>query len=209
MIRDDDPFRVCFTGQSGTGKTQLLKLWLERADFGKIFVWDHVGKLVQRARIPTFTRRDVFPALCASPHRIIAFDPSREFPGRYEEGFEWFTASVFYASQKMADVRKLLVVEELQDMAEHTCCPGLAKIFQTGRNYALHVAFTAQAPTEIFWKLRKQITELVTLQHTDPSILGALERWRFNRREIETLGKGHYIVRDVLRGRESRGVVKW
>jgi hypothetical protein len=201
-----DPFKAwhaLITGQSGSGKTTFACDWLRRKPADFRFVFDHQSKLARMLGKEPCYDLALFPAMALSGW--VVFDPVKQFPGEFEEAFDAFCLSAFYASQKLPGY-KLWFCDELGDFCTKTSSPKPVRmIITSGRNWGLHAMAVSRDISEIPKALRAQFTELVTFFQDDPGVIETLEERGFKGDEVRSLKPFEFLCRMPQQGLQYRG----
>jgi hypothetical protein len=193
--------KVLVTGTSGTGKTTLFESLVRKERTRLWFVYDHQGEFAARfKRLNAVVRgREELLEKTAKGGWVI-FDPLDVFPGRSQEGFEFFCDYIFEVSQKMPG-RKILAVDELQVITSNTEPPqSLITLCETGRRFQVDLYCISQAPNRLHNAVRNQLTEVYTFRHSDKNALEYLAQNGFDADEVRGLKPFEWIHRNLNSG---------
>lgn len=199
MNLDHRPRKILITGKTGSGKTTALLELLRRMRYGHVFIFDPELELSRKLGLPVQASVKEL-ALRAMQGAPVCFDPARLFPGRTDEGFA-FVCQWVYAVASVQRGKKLLVVDELQKFTR-LGKGGIPKSFQVvldvGRRQEIDLLIIAQRPNLVNDAVRAQLTEIITLCHTDRLPLAWLEQDGFDPEAVKALpvpgGKIHRVL---------------
>ena len=158
-----------------------------------------------RLRIPEATSGgDLDTAVCRG---WIAFNPHVMFPGRLEEGLEFFCDWMMEVSKRIPG-EKLLVVDEIWRYCNpHSLPPYLAAVVQGGRRARLQLLCNTQEPSSL-GKIANGMSELVAFHLQSKANLEWTEHFGLNPAEIQTLPALAYVAKNCDTGGELRGKIK-
>ena len=174
--------KVLVTGASGSGKTTYflsrIRDWraFDGAKLKQLYVFDHEGEFSRKTGIrPAQTPRDF-------GGRVIAFDPSLMFRGRFAEAFAFFCDFAFEHSTRF-DGAKLFCCDELQKFIGTSASEipqELKNILETGRRYELDFMAISQAPNLIHNRVKNQLSEIVAFQLIEENAAKFVESFGFS-----------------------------
>lgn len=201
---DHPSCKVLVTGNSGTGKTTLFERLVRAQKAQWKFVYDHQGEFQGRFGIPAVSTPAALEEKTIKKGWVV-FDPVEMFEGRNPEGFEFFAEYVFMACKEVRG-RKLFCSDELQFLIDsrQTPQPFLA-ICEAGRRYQIDVFAISQAPNLIHNRVRNQLTEVYTFQHTDENALKYLTDNGFDGDAVRNLRQYEYLYRNLRTGETRTG----
>lgn len=158
------PTKLLITGCSGSGKSTYWTRYVLNCWHDKIFIFDHEAEYCFRNALePCYEITEDI----VKNNRYVIYDPSEQFPGATQSGFNYFAELVFEVAKTLPGT-KLFATDELQKIVDvHTVTYELALLIETGRRYGVDTAFVTQQPNLIHNRLRNQLTELVTFRHLD------------------------------------------
>ena len=193
------------TGRSGTGKTTYWIRYLLGTKAACKFVFDHEGELAFKLRAkPARSSEELAEAVDTG---WCIFDPAVLFPGRTQEGFDFFCDFCFQAATRRPG-RKIFACDELQKLVVTTGISlELSTILETGRRYGLDAAMISQQPNLLHNRIRNQLTEVVTFSQIDPCAVDWLQSAGFNPDAVRVLRPGEFIARNLNSAQESTGRV--
>lgn len=207
MQIDHKPTKLVIVGASGTGKTTLLCGYLYGADATRVFVFDHQGELAARLSQPSLLSLAAVFSAVEKGEKWIVYDPCDEYPGALDFAFETFCALIFDVC-RAEDGRKLLVVDDLQEVADAKNLPeGFRKIWQTGRRAGLDCVLISHGMNETSSKVRNGITEVIAFANVDKRALEFLDALGFDAEVIRALPSGEYRGRNIRYGGQYKGNV--
>jgi len=199
MNLDHKSRKILITGKSGSGKTTALIQLLMQLHCKRTYIFDPELEISRKLKFPTKSTVQEL-ALSAMQQRSVCFDPAKLFPGRTDEGFAFFCEWVYRVSSVQRG-RKLLVVDELQKFTR-LGKGGIPKSFQVildvGRRQEIDLLIIAQRPNLVNDAVRAQLTDIITLCHTDRLPLAWLEQDGFDPEAVRALpvpgGKIHRVL---------------
>jgi hypothetical protein len=192
------------TGKSGSGKSSYYNKFLLAAEYDKFFIYDHEGEFAFRNNLPACYQ--ITEDYIAN-NRYIIYDPTSEWEGNLQEGFNYFAELSFRLSQSLPG-RKLFACDELQKMVGvHEVTPELAMLVETGRRYEVDTIFVSQQPNIIHNRLRNQLTEVVTFAHVDKRATSFLTDIGFDEPDLMGLNDLEFIAIDLRTMNQTRGQI--
>jgi GTPase SAR1 family protein len=202
--------KVVITGMSGTGKSTFLHRFVEnsfRSIYSHVLIFDHQGEFGYRLGVRG--ARTVEELDAALETGMVVFDPSQEFPGDTENGWNFFCEWSFrFAEANLKTGKKLLVCDELQVMASTSEQPfEISLVIETGRRYQLDFAGVSQQLNLLHNRMRNQVTELVAFRQTEKLILDVLEKKGFDIAQVQALLDGHFIWKNFATGEDGSGSI--
>lgn len=161
------PSKVLITGKSGSGKTTL---WLSRLKASRHrwkWVFDPDGEASIKTGWPLAVATNQLEAATAR-RQPVCYDPSRDFPGNRQAGFEFFCRWCFSVAEVLRGP-KLLAVDEVWRYVPQGQPIGqpVQILLDEGRKQEIDLLLVAQRPNRVHDGIRAVLTELVTFQHTD------------------------------------------
>lgn len=199
------PTKILVTGKSGSGKSTFASRFLLNVDARVRFIYDHQGEFSLRFKVAPAVDAEGIARQLASGW--VFFDPSRMFPGKSSEGWDFFCDFVFEVSQQTPG-RKLLFCDELQMLMSRSTLPDeFASVLETGRRYELDLLLVAQQVNLLNNRVRNQLTEIVSFTQTDRTALDWLEDSGFDPGVLRSLPAGQYVDRRLSLGLEESGRV--
>lgn len=131
---------------------------------------------------------------------FVCYDPSMEWEGDEETGFQFFCSWAFDTTKLSVESGepgpRLFACDELQSMTGTMLPWELKRVIQTGRRWGLDAALVSQQLNEIPNTLRNQCSEVVTFQHSDPYVLDIMTDWGFDPMLVAGLDTGEFLWRD-------------
>lgn len=211
--QDHASIKLAISGISGSGKTTLLEkiLTKEVNRLGGllqrfwIFIYDHKdGDFARRFRIKPCRNKAELNAAVASGC-IVIFDPGEMFPGKSDEGFEWFNEYV-WALRSILHGVKIMVADELDALVSTSSKPyWLCVILDQGRTFQFDCYFICQATNAIHNQVRKQFREIFVMMQGDKNGLTWLIEKGFDPVEINALKNGQFLYKNLNTGYSARG----
>lgn len=196
--------RKIVTGVSGSGKTTLYAQLILASGARWKFVYDPEGEFAGIAGIPVaYTVEDLETQL--SERGIVAFNPEKLFADaddELSEGLIFFCRWVFEICERLNGT-KLLAVDEIQDctpMGAEKFPRPVKRVADKGRRYSIDSIFCTNAPNELHPALRRQVSEIITFLHVDPTPWDWLQKRGFESDEVKALPEFHYIQRNMKTG---------
>lgn len=204
MTLSHKPTKCLVTGKSGSGKSSYFNKYLLNADYDKFFIYDHEGEFAFRNNISSsFAITEEY----VTQNRYIIYDPTIEWEGDIQDGFNYFAELAFRLSQSLPGT-KLFACDELQKMVGvHEVTYELALLVETGRRYGIDTMFVSQQPNIIHNRLRNQLTEVVTFAHVDKRAMDFLTDVGFEENELLTLKDLEFISLDLRTMKQIRGEI--
>ena len=180
---------------SGTGKSLSWTRYILQSDYNYYFIFDHEGQFSQRNRVqPAQTNSEIREAV---KRGFLVFDPSRMFPGRLPEAFEWFCKYAFLMAERLPG-KKLFCCDELQVLTgTDRISQPVAAVLECGRNRALDFAAATLTYNAIHNRIRGQMTETIAFRSEEDRALEKLVEKGFDPEEIRNLPKGSWVLRNT------------
>ena len=205
MQKFDHPsMKILVTGTSGTGKTTLAQKLLKSEKAFVKFIYDHQGEFSQRFKVPAIRDADELLEKTAKGC-YVCYDPIDSFPGKSQQGFEFFCEYVFRVSQALGG-RKIFFCDELQKLTDTSVEPEqFLTLCETGRRFQVDIICISQAPNRIHNAIRNQLTCVYTFRQSDANALKYLQENGFDPEAVRALPKGKYIRRDLDSGEVTEG----
>lgn len=223
-----DPTKLIAVGKSGFGKTLFTNEWLLRSKYDCYFIFDHDGQFAQRHRLKAAYRKaDLLGQLRRG---FVIYNPAEEwvslkgevtpifrkqivggklvkvFRG-YAGAFAWFCEYAYKMSERLQGT-KLLYCDEIQDIVDTNFCPEyVGRVMLSGRNRSLDFLGASLQYNFVHNEIRGQATTTVAFCTEEDLALEKLVGRGFKAKEVAALPRFHYIRRDHITGRETRGVV--
>jgi hypothetical protein len=138
----------------------------------------------------------------------VIFDPHPMFPGRVQEGFDFFAEWACAMSGSLPG-RKVLVVDEVWKYCTPTSIPpGLALATQTGRKLGLGILVNTQLPNKINGSILNEVSELVCFRLQLKPALEKVQEYGFDPDQVRQLPDLCFIARNLDSGGELSGRIK-
>lgn len=165
-------------------------------------VYDHEGEFALRSgHAPCFSHAEM---VAHAKTGVIVYDPSQQFAGDLQGGWDFFCAWCFEFSANHHGT-KLFCCDELQKLtATSQFAPDFAAIVETGRRRGIDCAFVCQQPNRIHNCVRNQVTHVVTFRQADARSIGWFEDFGIEPDEIRQLSQGEYIQLIVPTGEKKK-----
>jgi hypothetical protein len=195
-----------YIGASGCGKTTLCWEHAFKKEKARVkFIFDHKAMEFSRRylhTLPVFWP-DEMDKLVAQGG-TVCFSPSKMFPGRPDEGFDYFCEYVFEASQLFRG-RKLLICDELQKLVGTSSKPDqLVNICDIGRTFQIDCFFIASASNAIHNLVLGQMTEAYCFRHGHDRACQWEVDNNFDKEELLALKKGMWLWRNLYKGGDTK-----
>jgi hypothetical protein len=190
-------------GSSGSGKTTFVLRYLVADKLRVRWIFDAEGELSHRLQIPAVTSLEEIPF--AMEDGFVIFDPHPLFPGKMEEAFEWFCATVFKFSEENPSRNSFFIDEAWKYLPPNKVSQPLRDCIQTGRRRGIEMIFAAQQPNRLNEVITNECTELVCFRLQGENALARVESLGANPSIISNLPLGSYIARNCETGREIAG----
>lgn len=205
--RQDAPsVKVVITGISGTGKSTLFQKLIEREKADWIFLYDHKGgDLARRFKVKAcFTLEQLLKA--TERGGIVIYNPQKEFPGKPDEGFDWFCQYVWAVTQELKG-KKIFGADELDALVDNGSKPdSLCVMLDVGRTWELECLFICHAMNGIHNQVRKQFTEVFALLQGDQNGAAWLaENCGFDENQLLNLKHGEWLYKNKNTGFTKKG----
>lgn len=199
------PCSTLICGMTGSGKTTFALRYLLNVRAACRFVFDDLGQVAARLKIPHAATEKECEAALAS--RWVVFNPHRMFPGDAAGAFRWFCQWAFAASQGGAG-KKVLLVDEVWRWCSPTAIPReLATVAQMGRAEGLELVVATQLPQKIHASLTGQATELVCFRLAERLALATVEALGAEPSKVAALPLGAWISYGRITGSQLAGRV--
>jgi hypothetical protein len=177
---------------TGSGKTTFAILYLLNASAACRFVFDDLGQVAARLKLPHASTAAELEAALAT--RWVIFNPHRMFPGDVEGAFRFFCQWAYDASRR-GPGKKILLVDELWKFCSPNQIPKeLAVVAQTGRVENLELVTATQLPHKIHASITGQSTELVCFRLDEALALDKVEELGADRAAVQSLPLGGFIA---------------
>jgi hypothetical protein len=185
---------------TGSGKTTFAILYLLNASAACRFVFDDLGQVAARLKLPHASTAAELEAALAT--RWVIFNPHRMFPGDVEGAFRFFCQWAYDASRR-GPGKKILLVDELWKFCSPNSIPKeLAVVAQTGRVENLELVTATQLPHKIHASITGQSTELVCFRLDEALALDKVEELGADRAAVQSLPLGSFVAWNrISRGR--------
>lgn len=191
-------------GASGTGKNTdfLPRLKKEKAKW--IFIFDHKREFALKLGLPVC---ETIPQLAVATKKggYVLFDHQHLYPGDRVSGFKFFAKFVYEVAKELRG-RKIIVVDELQDVAgPNDDCPEIITCLDDGRSLQIDAMLIAQSANGIHTRLRAQLTEIFVFRQSDENAIRHLEQNGFDKDAIRSLRPGEWFWRNLNTGKAAKG----
>ena len=153
---------------------------------------------------PARTAADLDLALCRG---WVCFDPHTMFPGRLDEGLEFFCEWAYETSKRIEGEKALFVDEIWRYTNPHTLPPNLATIVQTGRRARLQLVCNTQEPSGL-GKIANGMSELVAFRLQSRANLDWIEFNGLDPAEVGQLNVRQFVARNCDTGGMLRGTIR-
>lgn len=203
--QDHPSVKVAVCGISGAGKTTLWEKLIRRESAKWLFLFDHkAGDLARRFGVaPCSDLAEMARATMRGG--VVIFDPSRDFPGEPEKGFEIWCEAVWEIGTELRG-KKIIGTDELDSLVDARSEPeALCKILDQGRTFQMDCYFIAHAMNGVHNQVRKQITEIFAMAQGDDLSAQWLVNRGFPKSELETLKNGEWLYHNKNTGQRARG----
>lgn len=197
-------------GASGTGKSTLMLKFIREYPADQLFLFDHQGEFCQRIPCkPVRTEAEIRAAV--KQHKAVVFDPSRMFPGKTSEAFEWFCKLVWELSQTLDGV-KLFVWDESGTVvplnsARYENHP-IRLLAETGRTRRIDMLCSAQQPNHVNNSLRQQITDVFAFRTGDATAAKwFVESKGYDFVLLGSLKDGEFVYKNDRESKFERGAI--
>jgi len=198
QVYDWKAWRKLYVGKSGSGKTTLFWEHFNKEKARIKFLYDHKAmEFCLRYKCkPVFEPQGLMDRVSQVIERerggIVAFVPSKMFPGEPEAGFEFFCEFVFAISETFKG-RKLIGIDEVHRLVGTASKPKpLLTICDIGRTYQMDCFFMASACNTIHNLVLHQMTEIYAFMQGTKNACDFLEEKGFNREALLSLKRGEY-----------------
>ena len=204
--QDHPSIKIAIVGTSGAGKSTLFEKLIRRENARWVFLYDHKdGDLARRFRVKAcFDGEQVFAAI-ERGDPVVIYNPSKEFPGKPELGFEFF-CELLWSLKSALRGKKVWGCDELDALVDARCEPEpMCKILDQGRTFQFDGIFIAQSMNGIHNQVRKQFTEIFALMQGDKNGLAWLLERGFDLGELNALTYGEWLYKNRLTGESEKG----
>jgi hypothetical protein len=193
------------TGRSFSGKTTFAFRYLLNSPAACRFIFDDRGQAAKRLQLtPARTVNELEQAI---PSRWVCFDPSRMFPGKYDQAFQFFCQWAFDVSGRGPGNKILLVDEVWRWCTPYNIPEQLANVVQTGRHHGLELFCCTQRPHRLNGAITNEITELVCFSLQEPAALDRISALGADSTRVSNLPKGSFISINCDSGEQLSGRV--
>lgn len=195
---------LCVFGKSGTGKTTFAFRYLVAAkNITGRFIFDPDGEAARRFRLSACVSEDELD--CSLDDGFSIFDPHAMFPGRLDEGLEWFNRWCFRAASELPGDKVEFIDEAWRYCTPGKMPPALANNLQTGRKVRLGMVFLTQRPNRLNEAITNEATECVCFRLQGENALKRVSDLGADVEEVSQLPNGAFVAVNCDSGGELRG----
>jgi hypothetical protein len=185
------PCSTLIVGMTGSGKTTFGLRYLLNVSAACRFVFDDLGQVASRLRVPHVSTAAELEAALAS--RWVIFNPHRMFPGAADAGFRFFCQWSYDVSRR-GPGKKIFLADEIWRWCSPQGIPKeLATLAQMGRAENLELVTATQLPHKIHASITGQSTEMVCFRLDEPLACSKVRELGIDADRVQSLRLGSFI----------------